>query len=224
MGDNIRVGVGIICGVDKHPYTLSNVFPKGVCIVKSSGEGLGAARDAVAKHLVWRDIDLMVQLDDDLHIHPQLWEIISKIPRGYFMMHVIGEHVSSRVFAMYLQDYYLAGGFNPEVRYIFEDGLLYLNAVNKGLKPIVAPKHLFRHIDHPLRDNSDRWLWFNREYSRIYAAYPRSVYRNPIRFFQVPVRRGKRGLIYGARTSLTRLIYVAYYLTLGYKSKEKLKK
>lgn len=180
-------------------------------LIIANQQGLGYARNCGASQCQYK---LMIQFDDDLVLSPKIWSWLIGLKPNEFAMCKVGEHISSRVFACYLDNFWVLGGFDNKLEYIFEDGDFYANALAFGLKFRQVPNSLFKHKDHPVRADGEKWLGFNREYCKVFASTPRRVYRNPARFFQVPLHKGNRAFIYGTKTAVFRFLCVGYYLTV----------
>lgn len=154
-------------------------------LIISKVAGVGAARAAgvsAAKN------DLIVMFDDDLIIKPSLWQLVLSLKRGQFILAHVGEHLSTRVFAIHRCDYDLVGGFDSKIKYIFEDGDFYLRALKNGLKCKVISTAFYFHPYHTPR-TVNRWLLVRLawEYSRLYVKYKRDLHNYPTDFFIRPL-------------------------------------
>jgi glycosyltransferase involved in cell wall biosynthesis len=166
--------------------TLTNLksCPVPYEVIVTNIRGLGRARHEAVKKA---NFELIVQFDDDLVIYPNLWKIILGLQQGEFIMAHVGEHVSTRVFAIHKSDYYRIGGFNPEIMYIFEDGDFYNRALQKSLKAKIVSSDFYSHIDHRPRI-MNRWLLvrLSWEHTRFFIKYKKNVNIKLWYFFRTP--------------------------------------
>jgi glycosyltransferase involved in cell wall biosynthesis len=204
-----KVSIVIIAGKSQ-VKTLETItscpLPYDVEIIRESG--LGYARDVGVSYA---KSNLVVMLDDDLVIKPKLWNLLLNIqPREFFMCHE-GEHLSSRIFAIHRDDYNRAGGFDPSIKYMFEDGDFAIRAQKAGLKLKVIPSHLYGHVAHKRRvDDINRMARMNFEYSQMLVKYKRHVFRNLFEFFWRP---------FDWRVKLqdltTKIVFTVYWIMKG---------
>ncbi len=119
--------------------------------------------------------------DDDLTILPPVWTIILKLNKGEFLLTHVGEHLSSRVFAIYKTDYDKIGGFDISAKFTFEDCDFAIRAQRGGLKLKVLPPQLLVHREHPHRSSTGPFgmnISFWKEYARFYVKYNRQFESN----------------------------------------------
>lgn len=181
-GWNKLFSVAVLSLDGKQHYPLNCSVPHE-CFVESS-KGWGAARVNVMHRA---SCDLVVMINGDVQVKPELWNYVSKLKPGSFLMCREGEHVSSRIFAIHFSDYIKTGGFDPEIKYVFEDGDFYLRALNAGLKPMIIPSSLYSHVEHRHIVFDSRKAWkFDFEYCRMLVKYKRHVRRNLVWFFFQP--------------------------------------
>ena len=159
-------------------------------IVRNSGIGLARSVGASAAKG-----DLLVMLDSDLVVSPKLWMWLLKLKRGTFAMAKNFEHrsYSSRVFAMYKEDYLKVGGFDPSLKYLWEDGEFALRASTLGFKVAPVPSSMYQHNDHQKRfQNKQFFIPFNWEYARLYVKFNRKIYPNLAMWFFDMINLKKR--------------------------------
>src|SRR3990170_8549332 len=80
--------------------------------------GYGPARNQGAEHFGTEG--LMVQLNDDLALSPDLWNYARTYRQGEFGFQVVNEWVCSRVFIIHLEDYWKIGGCDNSIKFAFE--------------------------------------------------------------------------------------------------------
>jgi len=149
--------------------------------VRTLGIGLARSKGASAAKG-----DLIVMLDSDLHVMPELWTWLLALKHGTFAMVKNVEHqsYSSRVFAMHKDDYVKTGGFNPSLKYLWEDGEFALRASNLGFKMVSVPSNLYQHIEHqPRFQNKQFFIPFNWEYARLIVKFNRRIYPKLMSWF-----------------------------------------
>jgi GT2 family glycosyltransferase len=184
-----------VCSDCKVQTNLSGCpLPYEAIFVRTFGIGLARSMGASAAKG-----DLIVMLDADLHVRPELWTWLFTLKHGTFAMVKNPEHhsYSSRVFAMHKNDYVKAGGFNPSLKYLWEDGEFALRASNLGFKVVPVPSNLYQHIEHQLRCQEKQFFVpFNWEYARLFVKFNRRIYPRVERWFldQANLRNGKFNL------------------------------
>ena len=145
--------------------------------------GIGRARSvgaSIAKG------DLIIMLDSDLVVKPELWTWLLTLKNGTIAMAKNIEHhnYSSRIFAIHIDDYDKVGGFNPSLKYLWEDGEFALRASNLGFKVVAVPSDLYQHIEHePRCQNKQFFISFNWEYARLIVKFNRMIYPNVANWF-----------------------------------------
>lgn len=145
--------------------------------------GIGLARSAGASAAKG---DLIVMLDSDLFVKPELWTWLLTLKNGTFAMAKDPEHLgySSRVFAIHKDDYVKIGGFNPSLKYLWEDGEFALRASLLGFKVAPVPSNLYHHVEHQGRfQNKQLFIQFNWEYARLVVKFNRKIYPNITMWF-----------------------------------------
>ncbi len=158
--------------------------------------GIGLARNLGASRAKG---DLIVMLDSDLILKPELWSWLVNLRRGTFAMVKNYEHnsYSSRVFAIHKDDYVQTGGFNPSLKYLWEDGEFALRASELGLKIAPVPSTLYKHIEHEPRCLSKQFfILFNWEYARLFVKFSKKIYPRVERWFldQANLKKGEFNL------------------------------
>ncbi len=143
--------------------------------------------------------DLVIMLDSDLILKPELWSWMANLKRGTVAMVKNNKHnsYSSRVFAIHKDDYIKTGGFNPCLKYLWEDGEFALRASERGLKISPVPSIFYEHIEHEPRCISKQFfMFFNWEYARLFVKFSRKIYPRVERWFldQANLKKGKFNL------------------------------
>jgi glycosyltransferase involved in cell wall biosynthesis len=191
-----RISVVIISGKQENKTLHSlNCLPDGSQVIVSTKRGLGVARNfgALCCHH-----PLMVQFDDDLEVNSEFWNWLRNLQVGEFAMATVdGVNPATRVFAVHLSDFFKVGGFNPEIKYIYEDWEFFRAAAKCGLRFKMVPQRLYIHVNHPNRNEGRNKFKIHWESARIWAKYP--VYSgdffgrkkplfNAVNFFVKPIR------------------------------------
>ena len=147
-------------------------------LITTNVQGVGKARHEGALKAKY---PLIAMFDDDLTILPQVWKAILELNQGEFLLTHLGEHLSSRVFAIHKTDYFKVGGFDTSIKYTFEDGDFAIRAQKTGLKLKILPPQLLIHNEHLHRGASGPFgmnLGFWKEYARLYVKYKRQFEAN----------------------------------------------
>lgn len=162
----------------------ANLCPFRHEIIPVYGEGIGFMRNLGAKLSQYKQL---VMVDDDLWLSPSLWCWLACLKDNEFAMAIVGEHVASRVFSVMSSAFWDVGGFDPSIRFMFEDGDFYVRALENGLKFKPVPSCLFRHIEHsrPLNDVR-KLVSLDWDYARMFVKHRRHVKRNMLDFFIHP--------------------------------------
>ncbi|MGD0071368.1 MAG: hypothetical protein ABSB71_07830 [Candidatus Bathyarchaeia archaeon] len=148
--------------------------------------GYGKARNVAAKE--FGCCGLMVQFNDDLVISPKIWDVILQLKHGEFILTHEGKHLCSRVFAVYLEDFWQLHGCDEKLKYCFEDGDFAFRAQQAGLKLKVLSPDFAKHIPHPHAFyKTKRIVPVTWEFCRMYVKYKRNFDDDPLRFF-IPFR------------------------------------
>ncbi len=172
--------------------TLKN--PNNYPIFISKVFGFGNARNYGARH--FGDSGLMIQLNDDLELSPDLLDFAQTIKRGEFAFQLVrsnvGDQPCSRVFIIHLEDYWKVGGCDASLKYFFEDGDFYHRATQQGLHFRIVPDNLAIHIPHQhafYKPNMRKLVSIEAEVCRVFVKYGSNVvrFRHIDRFF-VPFR------------------------------------
>ena len=184
------------------------LFPTGEMfeVIYSSVAGVGAAR----KDLMERSRgQLVIMIDDDITPSQQLIQQLTKLPVGYFAMAVVDGHVSTRVFAIHRCDYRKTDGFDETIKYVFEDGAFYSEALSRGLKFYAVTPTLFAHKNHVNRCGDYRWLksWF--EHSKMLVKYKHTCYPGLVGFF------GLRSVLKQPQVFFVKFFGVIYWIIKG---------
>jgi len=152
----------------------------GYQVVTSSVIGVGAARRDLMEKSKGQ---LIIMMDDDVTPSQALIHRLVNLPVGYFAMALVDGHVSTRVFAIHRSDYNRTRGFDASIKYVFEDGAFYNEALSRGLKFYAVSPTLFAHKNHVNRCGDRRWLksWF--EHSKMLVKYNHTCYPGLVGFF-----------------------------------------
>jgi len=160
----------VLTNVDSCPVSHEVIIEKS--------RGLGFARDLGAQKSKG---DLIVMFDDDLKLNPKIWDFILNLKGGEFALATKYHRVSSQVFAVHISDYAAVGGFDPEIRYVFEDGDFYLRALRMGLTCKIIPTKYYAHIPHRLREqNRFLGIKYNWEFTKFIVKYKRECIQSPV--------------------------------------------
>jgi len=175
----------------------------GLEFVSSNISGIGAAR----KDLVERSCgNLIIMLDEDIKTSLELFDFLRQINFGEFAMAYVDGHVSTRVFAIHRYDYNNTSGFDSSIKYVFEDGAFYVDAIKHGLKFRVVPPNLFSHKDHVNRTGDKRKFASWWEHSRMLVKYKNYVYPGLIGFF------GLRSILKQPHIFLVKTVGTIYWI------------
>lgn len=209
-----KISIVIISGKQENKTLHSlNGLPDGSQVTVSTKKGLSYARNFGASCC---HNPLMVQFDDDLEVKPEFWSWIKNLQVGEFAMATVdGVNPATRVFAVYLSDFFKVGGFNNSLKYIYEDWEFFRAAVKHGLRFKMVPQRLYKHIDHPNRNEGRNKFKIHWESARIWAKYPlysgdffgrKKPLFNAVNFFIKPIR----GLDF--RVFLVRFVGALYWM------------
>jgi glycosyltransferase involved in cell wall biosynthesis len=191
-----EISVVIISGKQENKTLHSlNGLPDGSQVIVSTKRGLGFARNFGASCCT---NSLMVQFDDDLEVEPEFWSWLQNLKSGEFAMATVdGVNPATRVFAVHLSDFFKVGGFNPNIKYIYEDWEFFRAAVKHGLRFKMVPNRLYIHIQHTNRNEGRNKFKIHWESARIWAKYPaysgdffgrKNPLFNAMYFFFKPIR------------------------------------
>jgi glycosyltransferase involved in cell wall biosynthesis len=177
-------------------------------VIVRRDSGIAFARNQGARAAT---LGLMVQLDDDLTLKPEIWSFIRSVKPGEFAMCYVTRHVATRVFIIHLDDFWQLGGFDEAIRYVWEDGEFYMRAVKAGLRFRLVPPNLYVHRDHTSVRMSSRLKAFKTgwEWCKFFARYNRWVEPNMFSFFLEPVRKRHY------RDAVFKFVCTFYWLTVG---------
>ncbi len=181
MNEQISIIIPVRPGCKVQSDLSSCPLNSEVIIVRNSGVGFARSIGASAAKG-----DLLVMLDSDLVLSPELWAWILKLQKGTFAMTKNTERVSysTKVFAIHKEDYLKVGGFNSSLKYLWEDGEFALRASSLGLKVAPVPSSMYKHIEHESRCRSkDFFIYFNWEYARLFVKFRRIIYPNLAMWF-----------------------------------------
>ena len=110
--------------------------------------GLGLARNNGARKA---KRELLVFLDDDLVVDPELWKHVLEVKSGEFGMTFLSGFPCTRVLAIHKADFWRIGGFDEKIKFTGEDRDFYVRAVDAGLKFKWIPMNLVKHQPHVVR-------------------------------------------------------------------------
>lgn len=120
----------------------------GLPCVVSRAAGLGFARNEGARRAKGK---LLVFLDDDLLLNPDIVKVIFDVKQGEFAMTFLGGFPCTRVMVIYAADFWRVGGFDESIRFTGEDRDFYVRALEAGLKCRKIPIDLVYHRPHKVR-------------------------------------------------------------------------
>lgn len=175
--------------------------------VVSRENGLGYARNYGARKA---NGDLLVFLDDDLTLNPQITSHLN-VTCGSFAMAFLGGFPCTRVLAIHREDFWGIGGFDESIRFTGEDRDFYMRAVDAGLIFKQIPMSLVTHTPHtPRYRNIYTAIGCIQENALFALKYWR---RNPRKMFRVEIwNRLKHRQ---ARTLLIYFAYILYFIARG---------
>jgi hypothetical protein len=177
----LNIGIVTLKSVDKIRTleTLNCPVPYKLFFCRTLG--YGKARNNTA--LEFGTSGLMVQFNDDLILSQDIWHNILSLKRGEFILTHDGEHLCSRVFAIYLEDFWNIR-FDESIKYCFEDGDFAYRAQQAGLKLKVLSPKFSKHIPHPHSFyKPKRIVPITWEFCKMYVKYNRHFDKNPLNFF-----------------------------------------
>jgi len=123
----------IIPSIRENIRTLSSLrhyqVPHQLIITRELG--LGYARDF---GVMLAEYELVVFLDDDIDLKPNVWRHILTTEQGEFKMTHVGLAPCSRVFVIHKKDFWKVGGFDQTLSVTSEDTDFYFRAIDYGLK------------------------------------------------------------------------------------------
>ncbi|MEM2117723.1 MAG: galactosyltransferase-related protein [Candidatus Bathyarchaeia archaeon] len=173
-------------------------------VIISSKPGLGFARNWGAKQA---KNDLLVFLDDDLHLRDEIWQKIMSVQKGEFKMALDKGFPITRVMAIHKEDFWGVGGFDEQFRFTSEDRDFYVRAIMKGMRFKGIPINLTIHQPHIRRSKNIhiaiRAVSENVQFIRKYAVRFPEIWK--IDFLD----RLRQGQI---RTLLIQVLLFYYYI------------
>lgn len=110
--------------------------------------GLGFARNWGARQASNK---LLIFLDDDVELQPEMWHELLLTNQGEFKMVMVCGSPATRVFVIHTEDFWSINGFDEKLVYGGEDRDFYLRAVKHGLKLKLIQSGLINHISHKPR-------------------------------------------------------------------------
>lgn len=198
-------------------------------VIISREKGLGKARNLGANKA---NNEVLAFFDDDLTLNPKMWDSISKMKKGNFLMAYGGyahggkPEPITRILIIHKEDFFKVGGFNEEIKYSGEDREFFLKAIRKGFDPKFFSEKFFIHKSHPIRFSKNRYysIMFMFEQSKVLAthgAYTR-VYKNYKRWFFPYIYHKEKSLrLFSAKAfwSTIRNLFACYNILLNRKYK-----
>jgi glycosyltransferase involved in cell wall biosynthesis len=154
-GENANMKISIIVPTLKNePLTTKSLFhcPVPYQLILSKKPGLGCARNYGAKQAKY---DLLVFLDDDLTLKPEIWKHILNTRKGEFKMTKWPRPVT-RAMVIHSEDFWRVGGFDESIKALGEDLVFYVEAIQHGLNFSEIPIGLMIHEDHEPRSHNKR--------------------------------------------------------------------
>jgi GT2 family glycosyltransferase len=179
-------GVSLIIPSQKLvPVAASNglICPVKCEVIISDEIGLSKARNSGAKKATY---PLIVMVDDDVTLMPEGWQWLITLQHGEFALAKVGNHLSSRTFAVWRDDFWRIGGFDESFKYVFEDGDFAIRAKKAGLRLKIMPGNFFVHHDHKRGFRFRNLAALDFEYTRVLVKYKREVFSNLFEFFWRP--------------------------------------
>lgn len=175
--------------------------------VISRKQGLGYARNYGARQA---HRNLLVFLDDDLTLKPQLTEHLN-VDAGCFAMTFLGGFPCTRVLAINREDFWSIGGFDETIKFTGEDRDFYIRALDAGLKFKQIPLALVTHKPHiPRYRNIHTAIGCIKENAQFALKYWR---RNPRKMFKVEITNRLKH--HQARTLIIYFLCILYYIMRG---------
>ena len=177
IADRIETGISIII-VSGKPRVLTDLggCPVPYELIVDRSQGLGLARNNGARKA---KNDLIVFVDDDVHLNPLVWQYVLATKEGEVALPLIdfygkthGCYANSRVVAIHKGDFLQLGGFDETLKYLGEDRDFYYRAVFHGLKFRPIPFELIKHINHPRREaNVHVAIGGIRDRAKVFSDY-----------------------------------------------------
>ncbi len=180
-------------------------------LIVCGAAGFGNARNVAAK--VFGGSGLMVQFNDDLVLSSKIWDWLCGLERGEFAFQCVDGRACSRVFAIWLEDYWRVGGFDSSLKYYFEDGDFYQRAIDAGLRFRRVPNSLARHIPHVhalYNPKMCQMAKIDNEVARVFVTHKRHAFDRFNRFF-VPFR-DYRVVV---QHLVLRSVFLVYWIWIG---------
>jgi glycosyltransferase involved in cell wall biosynthesis len=182
-------------------------------LILSRKYGTGHARNYGAKQAKH---DLLVFLDDDLILKPEIWDYVLTTNHGEFRMTFLSDFPCTRVMSIHKHDFWKVGGFDEKIQVTGEDREFYARAVEHGLKFTKIPINLTIHKHHTPRSKNKRTVIRGAyEDMRFVLKYgmkhPSQVFKSDF------IERAKKGRF---RTLMLELMFLPYcVLTQIFKGK-----
>jgi glycosyltransferase involved in cell wall biosynthesis len=144
----------IVPTLKDEPLTAKSLFhcPVPYQLILSKKRGLGYARNYGARQAKY---DLLVFLDDDLTLKPEIWEQLLNTRKGEFKMAKWPKPVT-RAMVIHREDFWRVGGFDESIKAMGEDLVFYIEAIQHGLNFSEIPIGLMIHEDHEPRWHNKR--------------------------------------------------------------------
>jgi len=109
--------------------------------------------------------DILVFLDDDVKLEPNIWEQIIAIQPNQIFMTQGYQHPITRVMAINKKTFFEIGGFDENIRYNGEDLDFYWRALNQGYTIGILPSCQIYHESH--RKSNWTKYHFESAYTRV---------------------------------------------------------
>jgi GT2 family glycosyltransferase len=167
------------------PVAVSNSVscPVKCEVILSSEIGLSKARNSGVRKSIY---PFVVMVDDDVTLLPEGWAWLMSLRHGEFALAKVGNHLSSRTFAIWRDDFWYIGGFDESFKYVFEDGDFAIRAKKAGLHLKIMPSSFFVHHEHKRGFRFRNLAALDFEYTRVLVKYKREVFSNLFEFFWRP--------------------------------------
>lgn len=144
----------IIPTLKNEPLTMKSLChcPVPYQLILSKKPGLGYARNYGARQAKY---NLLVFLDDDLILKPEIWEQLLNTRKGEFKMTKWPGPVT-KAMVIHMEDFRRVGGFDESIKSLGEDKVFYLEAIQHGLNFSEIPIGLMIHENHEPRWHNKR--------------------------------------------------------------------
>jgi len=109
--------------------------------------------------------DILVFIDDDVKLEPELWDQITQVQPHQILMAQGYQHPITRVMAIRKRTFFKIGGFDEKIKYNGEDLDFYWRALNQGYMIGILPGCQIHHEPHK-KSNWSKYH-FESAYTRV---------------------------------------------------------